>query len=184
MSTDVEAPRRALVERAFLHLDRSIVVDDRLRDTWQRALENGGETECEKLGAVHLLLHGIWAFKVNAAGERTDLVLQEPLDLTDEIDAAARAFILTEWKVAQSVAEAEQRAGEARAQTRRYSKGSLAATEIQSTRYIVVVSDDRLVVPRDVLEDGVTFRHVNIAVNPSPPSATARAEERARRGRG
>jgi hypothetical protein len=170
------------VERAILHLDRSIVVDERLRDAWRRALEKG-ETECEKLGAVHLLLHGIWAFKVNAAGERTDLVLQEPLDLTDEIDAAARAFILTEWKVAQSVAEAEQRAGEARAQTRRYSKGSLAATEIQSTRYIVLVSNDRVVVPRDALEDDVTYRHVNIAVNPSPPSAAARAEERALRDR-
>jgi hypothetical protein len=42
---------------------------------------------CEKLAGVHLLLHGIWAFKVHAAGERTDLVFPQPsrLELAGDV---------------------------------------------------------------------------------------------------
>ena len=81
--SDVQESIRAHSERAFSHLKRSIVVDAAFRNKWQEAFKKG-EVECEKLGAVHLLLHGIWAFKVNAAGARTDLVFQEPAgDLTD-----------------------------------------------------------------------------------------------------
>lgn len=71
--SDVQQFIRARSERAFAHLQRSIVVDAELREKWQRAFDDG-EVACEKLGAVHLLLHGIWAFKVDAAGARTDLV--------------------------------------------------------------------------------------------------------------
>ena len=75
--SDVQQSIRARSERAFAHLQRSIVVDADIREKWEAAFKNG-EVACEKLGAAHLLLHGIWAFKVNAAGERTDLVFQEP----------------------------------------------------------------------------------------------------------
>jgi hypothetical protein len=76
--SDVQESIRVRSERAFSHLLRSLVVDATLRDKWLTALE-AGEVECEKLGAVHLLLHGIWAFKVDAASARTDLVFQEPV---------------------------------------------------------------------------------------------------------
>jgi hypothetical protein len=74
---DAEESIRSRAERAFVHLNRSIMVDANVRKNWTTAFTEG-ETECEKLGAVHLLSHGIWAFKVDAAGGRTDLVYQEP----------------------------------------------------------------------------------------------------------
>ena len=65
--SDTAAVARRLSKRAFQHLQRSIVADKDLRRKWSEAFELG-ETECEKLGAAHLLVHGIWAFKVNAEG--------------------------------------------------------------------------------------------------------------------
>jgi hypothetical protein len=55
-----ESVGRSVTERAFEHLHRSIVVDHEVRTKWMKAFKDG-ETECERLGAVHLLLHGIWA---------------------------------------------------------------------------------------------------------------------------
>jgi hypothetical protein len=77
--SDFSAVAKRRSERAFSHLQRSIVADVAVRDRWRDAF-NAGETACEKLGGAHLLLHGIWAFKVNAEGERTDLVFGEPLE--------------------------------------------------------------------------------------------------------
>jgi hypothetical protein len=41
-------------ERAFAHLQRSIVADPEFRTKWQKAFDDG-EVACEKLGGVHLL---------------------------------------------------------------------------------------------------------------------------------
>jgi hypothetical protein len=81
---DTEAVGRSIVRRAFAHLQRSIVADSDFRQKWQKAF-GGNETGCEKLGACHLLLHGIWAFKAYAEGERTDLVLGGRLSITNEV---------------------------------------------------------------------------------------------------
>jgi hypothetical protein len=81
--SDVQESIRARSERAFSHLQRLIVADSAFRKKWGMAFDKG-EVDCEKLGAVHFLHHGIWAFKVDAAGARTDLVFQEPAgDLVD-----------------------------------------------------------------------------------------------------
>src|ERR1700722_9028346 len=40
-----------------------------------------GSVACERLGAVHLLWHGIFAFKVDGSGARTDLIAPEQPDL-------------------------------------------------------------------------------------------------------
>jgi hypothetical protein len=72
--SDFEAIAAKRAERAFRHLQQTIVADEATRDKWQTAFSSG-EPSCEKLGAVHLLLHGIWAFKVSAEGARTDLAL-------------------------------------------------------------------------------------------------------------
>jgi len=92
---DVQLPLRALSERAFQHLQRLIVVDDEVRRKWQAAFAKG-EVECEKLGAVHLLGHGIWAFKIDASGGRTDLVYQEPAGNLIKEQQYAEGFVLTE----------------------------------------------------------------------------------------
>jgi hypothetical protein len=80
-------------ELALQHLQRSLVVEESLRSRWGLAFERG-ETYLEQLGAVHLLSHGIFAFKVNAAGARTDLVMPDK----DPAEASmyATGLVLTE----------------------------------------------------------------------------------------
>jgi hypothetical protein len=66
--------------RAFEHLQRTLAVNADVREMWKKAFKETGETGCEQLGAVHLLSHGIFAFKAHADGGRTDLVFSETLD--------------------------------------------------------------------------------------------------------
>lgn len=167
--SDAQETIRTRSERAFSHLQRLIVADPAFRDKWNRAFEEG-EVACEKLGAAHLLLHGIWAFKVDAAGARTDLVFQEPAgDLVDE-QRYADGIVLTEWKRMIPKDNAEERFDQARSQAQRYAQGVLAGSELTAYRYAVVVSRQQVSVPDDLTEGGVVYRHINIAVDPRTPS--------------
>lgn len=167
--SDVQESIHARSERAFSHLQRSIVADEDVRMKWSKAFGDG-EVACEKLGAVHLLLHGIWAFKVDAAGARTDLVFQEPVSDLTAAQRYADGLVLTEWKKAAKETESGQRFEEARRQARRYAQGALAATELTGYRYAVVVSRFQVEIPDDVTEGGVIYRHVNVVVAPRVPS--------------
>lgn len=168
--SDVQEFIRARSERAFSHLQRSIVVDAAFRDKWQEAFKKG-EVECEKLGAVHLLLHGIWAFKVDAvAGARTDLVFQEPAGALTDAQRYVDGFVLTEWKRASSEDEGGKQFEQARIQARRYAQGALAGSELTGYRYAVVVSRQLVEIPDDIREGEVVYRHINIAVDPRLPS--------------
>jgi hypothetical protein len=158
-----------ITERAFLHLQRSIVADPTVQSKWQEAFHNG-EVACERLGSAHLLLHGVWAFKAYAVGERTDLILGEPVPDLGQVEAVADALVLTEWKRITSVAQIESAAEAARKQATLYGVGSLAGIELATYRYIVIVSESRVEVPLDVGEAGAIYRHVNIAVEPKSPS--------------
>jgi hypothetical protein len=160
---------RARADRAFEHLQRSIVVDPEIRAKWQAAYGKD-EPACEKLGAVHLLLFGIWAFKANAEGERTDLVYEEPIDDSSKALRSADGLVLTEWKRAVKGDNPARRFQEAKQQAKRYARGALAGIELTAYRYIVVVSEDHVDVPVDLREGDVEFRHINIAVNPKSPS--------------
>ncbi len=167
--SDAQETIRTRSERAFSHLQRLIVADPAFRDKWNRAFEEG-EVACEKLGAAHLLLHGIWAFKVDAAGARTDLVFQEPAgDLVDE-QRYADGIVLTEWKRMNPKDNAEERFDQARSQAQRYAQGVLAGSELTTYRYAVVVSRQQVSVPDDLTEGGVVYRHINVAVDPRTPS--------------
>jgi hypothetical protein len=167
--SDTAAVAKRLSERAFIHLQRSIVVDTELRRKWNEVFKRD-EPACEKLGAVHLLLHGIWAFKVNAVGERTDLVLNEPIRESSLIERTAEALVLTEWKRVLSSKETEAIAAEARQQAARYKVGALGGVELAGHRFIVLVSKEHLTLPEDQSENGVRYQHVNIAVDPRSPS--------------
>jgi hypothetical protein len=167
--SDTEQAIRSRSELAFAHLQRSIVVDETFRRKWQDAFADG-ETACEKLGAVHLLSHGIWAFKVHAEGERTDLVYQEPSGRFERDLTYADGLVLTEWKKAVSKKEAGDKFEEARNQAHRYGRGVLAGNELTQYRYAVVVSDEQVQTPDDVTRDGIVYRHINIAVKPKSPS--------------
>lgn len=167
--TDRSATLLRLTERALLHLQRTIVADPSARDRWEMAFASG-EIACEQLGAVHLLLHGIWAFKTSAAGERTDLVYGEPTVSSDSVIGVADALVLTEWKLVREAAELSIKLSAAEHQARLYSQGVLGGLELSDSRFIIVVSRDRLALPADTETDGIFYRRRNIAVSPSTPS--------------
>jgi hypothetical protein len=166
--TDFSVQARKKSERAFIHLQQCIVADENYRAQWKNAFDRG-EIYCERLGGAHLLLHGIWAFKVTGAGASTDLVFNEPVHEASEDLTSADALVLTEWKKAESgvlkISES------ARKQADLYSAGILGGLELREYRYIVLVSKKRIKeMPDDVSQGGVTYRHINIAVEPSVPS--------------
>jgi hypothetical protein len=160
---------RSRVDRAFLHLQRLIVVDPDTREKWRRAFDDG-ETASERLGAVHLLLHGIWAFKISGEGERTDLVFSEPMTNFADQGNSVEGLVLTEWKKSNRAGQDDRTFEAARKQAHRYGIGVLAATELAAYRYAVVVSQDMVVSPPDIFDNGIIYRHVNIAVAPRSPS--------------
>ncbi len=135
---------------------------------------NAGETACEALGACHLLLHGVYAFKAYAAGERTDLITGDQIVPDDTLRGAVRGLVLTEWKVAGSASEADRQFPKARTQSSAYTSGSLAGFELAELRYAVVVTQKQVKVPADIDENGVRWRHVNVAVEPVSPSRAQR----------
>jgi hypothetical protein len=172
---------RARSERALLHLQRLLAVDLDVSAKWKKAF-NTNEMACERLGSVHLLSHGIYAFKVDAAGARTDLVFNEPppdLLPVQGVDG----LVLTEWKIAKDAKAAIAAVGEARVQADLYSQGPLAGLELRSHRYIIVVTPKELpsgtLGPDDHTAVGVIYRHVNIVIEPKVPSKAAKALARA-----
>jgi hypothetical protein len=174
---DSSALGKRLSERAFSHLRRSIVADHDFRVRWQEAFGRG-EVECERLGAIHLLLHGIWAFKVGDSGERTDLVMGDCLSSIAEAERAADVLVLTEWKVVRSNDVAVTKAREAIAQVQRYCSSILGGIELAHYRYIVLVSKTRVELPPDFDDNGVRYCHINIAVDPETPSQEGRRQAR------
>jgi len=175
LTSDLEGIALRLTARAFTHLQRSIIADESIRDKWIEAFKNH-ETACEKLGSAHLLLHGIWSFKANSEGERTDLILGEPLrdKNLNEVYLTADGLVLTEWKLVKN--NSKKKYEEALNQAGLYAKGSLASIELKGYRYLVIVSEDFLRdLPDDIEQEGIVYKYINIAVNPSTPSKQARA---------
>src|SRR5262249_46166166 len=148
-----------------------IEVDEVLRERWTRAFADR-ETACERLGSVHLLSHGVWAFKINADRARTDLMFEEPLDFV-KLGRAAAGLVHTEWKLCRG-GDGTNEFAEAVAQCRLYRGGALAALELRDYHYAVVVSRENLIAPNDIVEANVRFRHISIAIEPSTPSVLAR----------
>lgn len=171
--TDFAAVTRRRSERAFEHLQQSIVADDSIRGRWQAAFERG-ELACERLGGAHLLLHGIWAFKVMGPGARTDLVFGDQLTDLTRIERAADALVLTEWKLVREPAKVDELAASARAQADLYAGGLLGGLELAQVRYVVLVSRSRIINPPPDASTGVvTYRHITISVDPETPSQLA-----------
>lgn len=173
---DAEAEGRSLTELAFEHLRRQLVVDEDIRKKWQDAFKRH-ETACERLGAIHLLSHGIWAFKVVAPGGATDLVFGDPVEQHAGImRRTARTLVLTEWKLIKRPDEITTKAQEARDQAAIYSGGVLGDAELKRTRYIVLVCQSDLTPPDDVSVGAVTYRHVLLPTSPEAPSTMARSQ--------
>lgn len=164
------------IEQAFLHLNRLLVADLCVRRRW-RAAFHIREPRCEKLGGAHLLSHGIWGFKVEAPGERTDLVLgtriREP---SVRERRAVDVLALTEWKLVRVGDRPADKFREARDQARSYSDGCLAGFELTSVRYCVTVGLAYAPDEADVLDDQgrVTYRHVHVSIQRPTPSQLSR----------
>lgn len=173
--SDRAATSRQLAERAFVHLCRTIVVDGTARIKWQTAFSEEKEIGCEKLGALHLLQHGIWAFKASSEGERTDLILQDRITDYEEVERVADALVLTEWKRITGSpkdysAAMEREITRAQTQFDNYRNGSLAAIELHSVGYLVLVSQKRLKLRGETFSgERGTYRIVNIPVDPDSP---------------
>jgi hypothetical protein len=168
---DREANWRSLVERAFLHLDRLIVADPTTAQKWRDA-HAAGETECERLGGAHLLQHGLWAFKAHGEGERTDLVLNEPMT-ADAVEHAGRAgavLVLTEWKRVSRATEVPAAHEQALKQAMQYGRGVLGGLALASARYLITVGPERVPALATIEVEAATYRHLHIAVAPRPPS--------------
>jgi hypothetical protein len=166
---------RSRTERALMHLQQVLAVDSDVQSKWKKAFDTH-ELVCEKLGATHLLWHGVFAFKVDATGARSDLVLGEfPND--ELLARSVEGLVLTEWKLAKDADRAVKAFAQARAQAELYKKGPLAGIELTSVRYLIVVSLNDLQPtsrPADDTKDGVLYRHVNLVIKPATPSVTAR----------
>ncbi|XXX82634.1 hypothetical protein WMF30_28165 [Sorangium sp. So ce134] len=145
------------------------MADDDVGSKWRQAFAKG-EVACEKLGAAHLLSHGIWAFKANSEGERTDLILQEPIRDIDKVERVAEGLVLTEWKLIRRESDVSRQAAQARKQAEKYGSGSLAGFELSSRRYIVLVSEKIDIRLPDMDCGHVKYHHVGICVKPRPPS--------------
>jgi hypothetical protein len=167
---DRSARIQSLTDRAFIHLQHTIIADVEVARKWQRAYL-AKEVDCERLGSAHLLSHGIWAFKADAgSGGRTDLVLGTALFGPDDARRASEGLVLTEWKRVKAARLAGVAARQAFAQAETYSGGLLAGFELTTVRYVVLVSLDRLAPIPDRRGKTATYRHINIAVQPSVPS--------------
>ncbi len=175
--TDEQERIRSITERAFIHLQRMLAVNRDVRVQWMEAFEEN-ETKCEALGALHLLLFGIFAFKADSAGARTDLIFSERQEDFDS--RGVEGLVLTEWKVA-SPSNSASKFREAREQMKIYQNGPLSGIELSGTRYSVVVTRKQIPaseVPADLEEKGIVCRHINIAIEPDYPSRQARAAGR------
>lgn len=140
---DTQVTAMRITERAFEHLKRSIVVDEDIRKKWIDAFNDKQKRElnCEKLGALHLLSHGIWAFKAHGAGGRTDLIMDEPLSESDIsiVKKTSIALVLTEWKVVKGKKDYDRKKDrdrkikEAKNQAQKYSVGVLRGLNLPIT---------------------------------------------------
>jgi hypothetical protein len=144
------------------------------------------ETYCERLGALHLLQFGIYAFKAHASKGRTDLMFAEPLNLAD-VARAAEGLVLTEWKRDKDAGSVPTAFAAARKGADDYRDGPLAGHELAAVRYLIVVTGpqaDPRDIPADETVGGVLYRHINIAVTPRTTSQqSARTKSPAKSGR-
>lgn len=171
---DAELHAKSVTELAFEHLRRLLAVDKDAQKKWGEAFSQR-EERCERLGAIHLLSHGIWAFKVSGTGAATDLVFGEPIaSELGMVRRTARALVLTEWKLVKVAVDVKKKAEEAQRQTASYATGILGDLELKSTRYVVLVSKKNVPPLQDRVVGPVTFRHVVIAIEPDSPARESR----------
>ena len=75
--------------------------------------------------------------------------------------------------------EQKKKAKEAKRQASIYARSVLGGNELRQYRYLVLVSKSRLLPETpDIQEGDIVYRHINIAVDPKPPSQATRTKKR------
>jgi hypothetical protein len=160
---------RSLTERAFEHLNRTIVVDIDFRAKWKAAYDHH-ETKCEALGGVHLLSHGIWAFKASGPSAATDLVYQEPPNDIGRIKRSSDGLVLTEWKRLKKNDDPAKLFESARKQAELYAGGLLGGMELRKYRYAVLVTQNAVTLKLGMLFIAISMLPLNQWLRPSKPN--------------
>jgi len=174
---DIDIKYIPRIERAFAHLQRLLIADDDFRYKWRNAFntKRKGERECEKLGGTHLLWHGIYAFKADTPGARTDLVLSSSIN-PELAKQSADVLLLTEWKIAKNRNDYEKKRIAGIEQAAIYSKDPLLGFELSHTRFVVVVSTEKYGHEPDIVnKDNIRYVVKNIAIDPATPSKQSAA---------
>jgi hypothetical protein len=160
---DNETVSKDKVRLAFLHLQRTLIVDPVARNKWLDAF-NEGEQALEKLGATHLLSHGLWAFKSCEDNQKKDLVLGSSIR-ADEVQAVGACLVLTEWKKIQPENIVEK-SKQALSSAKKYSEPPVAGSELKNEKYLIMVSENHINMPASVKEDDIRYVFMNLSINP------------------
>lgn len=158
---DHEIVMKERVKLAFAHLQRSLIADPEIQRKWMLAYQEN-DVLVEKLGGAQLLSHGIWAFKPQEDGERMDLVTHQSIKV-EEVEAAGATLAMTEW--ARVNAEIlPERVKHAHAKAKSYPARDFVGSELRTERYLVMVSDRPLAMPRNATDGEVEYIYINLAL--------------------
>jgi hypothetical protein len=146
---------------ALLHLQRTLIVDSDLRLKWLKAFREGDEA-IGKLGAIHLLAHGLWAFRATKESEKRDLILNTPI-LADEVQAVGACLVLTEWRKITSENVAEK-AKQALSEARKYGESHVPGSELKMEKYLIMVSEKPVNVPAPIQDDDTRYIYMNLSL--------------------
>lgn len=172
--SDTQKEIRRHIGNAFVHLQYSIIADEEIQKKWHSVWETEvpqKEIKFETMGRNHLLSHKIWAHKIKAPKEETDLVLKE---LEEDPNLSPEGASLTEWKIANNKKEYNHVIDIALEQSHLYTERCLFATKLKNTIYLVIVSQEKLSDPEDREKDGKIFRIINIHTKPKNTSEQAK----------
>lgn len=171
---DQEVIAKNQVRLAFLHLQKTLMVDADVQRKWLAAYRDGDQA-LESLGGTYLLTHGLWAFKSRGATERLDLV--SGLDIkAEEVDDIGASLVLTEWR-STSGDNLGDKAKEALAQARKYGLGGLPGAELKREKYLVLVSEGPLEIPPALIDGDIRYLYFNLVVGPTALSLSPRIKE-------
>ncbi len=159
-------------EHAFAFLNRKLFLIEDYRDRWLKAFSDQSEPILEKLGGLHLFECGIWAFKAGGPREETDLILDQNIKDSNEEKIP---LVMTEWKKAKDLGDAEIKITEAITQCRLYSGGVARPLQLKDHRFVVIVSLKPIDCARTIDDSGKRYLVRNIAVQRPNPSREARS---------
>jgi hypothetical protein len=156
---DHEILMKERMKLAFTHLQRSLIADPELQRKWLASFQES-DAWIERLGGAHLLSHGVWGFKVREDGERVDLVTNHGIKV-DDVEAVGATLVATEWTRAHSENLAEK-VKHLHARSKHYLGREFIGSELRTERFLIVVSETPLIMPRNATDGEVEYVYLNL----------------------